>query len=480
MATPQWTVSIIAQYIESDEDVVKGYRDLIESICTNTDPGICFYLLQHASTKVGEQTTFHSYLYDVNSKKRRHAEITIKNTQNFYESGHLITTFFKDYVAPSGAERHFVMLWGHGAGFGVFAEGDLREPPNNPQNCDGLDAEKLQLTGASIDWLTAGRNRLISAGIGVGDMNDKAIVPLVHFLSANAPLEKTVGKTGLKADDTFRIVSAGTIAAAIGEGFGKGTKNKKNVDVLMAMSCYMQLFETGYVLKEQVRYFAASETSQLFAGPDYKLLFQQLGSKYSAANADIAQLGNDLIKNYIDKYKNDPHNDSLFVSMNDLYLYKSFNRHLNELADHLIEHRATIYPIAQKARNKCTYMTPSDYGIIDLAHFCQQLLQETNGDDALNEKLLNVINAIKSGTRLIIAKKETPKLCPTLKPNGQSSCPNGLAIFFPKDKCSSSADQFVHWFMEKYYQPDSGNMQNFVTVSKWPYFVRDYYEYPFT
>ena len=71
------------------------------------------------------------------------------------------------------------------------------------------------------------------------------------------------------------------------------------IDVLLLNNCYMQCFETGYALKDQVRFIVAAEGALEAMGYDYtglmKRLFEQPGGDREGAGGDHHQAAGDAV-----------------------------------------------------------------------------------------------------------------------------------------------------------------------------------------
>jgi hypothetical protein len=74
------------------------------------------------------------------------------------------------------------------------------------------------------------------------------------------------------------------------------------IDVLVLNNCYMQCFETGYALKDQVRFMVAAEGALGATGYDYaglmKRLFEQPGGEHEAPGDEVDALVKGIITDY--------------------------------------------------------------------------------------------------------------------------------------------------------------------------------------
>ncbi len=491
MSNPQWTVSIIAQYSEKDEFASICYSQLIGSIVANRHENVHFYVMQYH--KENEETTFFSYDYTSAVTNRTENTHSPESTQNFYESPAVMVEFFNNYSLKHASSRHFLLTWGHGAGFGLFAEGDLPEMISrligHEHNVDKTLQDKIR--NAVLLY-----NQLYSSG-AIGNPRFRDRLETFGLFLESSGLLYFVDKIRLEElmkgiQQVFRVMTIEDFAGALAESFGKAGKT---IDFMYAMNCYMQMFETGYLLKDVVRYFGTAENFQLFPGPDYDALFEDLATTYAVPQPDLQQLSKSIIRNYEKKYERGEviallgqFPDSRFnvstiikescISITNLSLYETLRREMDQLAT-LLKTQPALYPTVQQARKRCHPVSSTNYGIIDIAHFCKQLLKMQIPHPPLTDILHTIIRTIDTQGQLVVSIKEAPSLC--LPPAGsppstETVCPHGISIFFPKDQNNSRSSEYVHYIMEHIYQPNASASANvFLEDSQWDEFVIDYF-----
>lgn len=475
MATPQWTVSIIAQYTEKEDIVRKSYKDLIDIICMQGNTSVNFFVMQyHAEEK---QTYFYTYAYDPTTTRRVEKRSCPKCTENFYDSPNVMIEFFRSYALKMADTHHFVMLWGHGAGFGTFAEGELPEPEDPPLKESGFLKLKSDFARTAIVY-----KALLSGGVATRKKEPESMAAIVEsFVNKNKVQLLKPAFLSL-AEDSFKMVSVESIALALSKSFGEAGKK---VDILYAMSCYMQMFESGFLFRECADYYGGSEAFQLFYGPDYKRLFHQLATTHAVPVPEMKTLVSDMVNDFINLYTGpaSPASvsaDKLCLTFSFLPEFEHFNKQLSQLALYLQQYRDVLYLLVRNARARCTSFTSFEFGIVDIAQFCTELLKENLPGDKLRQILEQIVDSIQQNGQLIIARKPAPSLCTTLSNGGKNNavCPQGLSIFFPSDKAGSKHDEFVHAFMKEFYRQDSkGGANAFLTNSLWDEFVLDYHFY---
>jgi len=492
MSNPQWTVSIIAQYSESDEIVCVTYCQLINSIIAHRNPNVNFYVLRYHKEK--EVTKFFSYDFVSPDKDRVETPFEPKCTQNFYDSPGVIIEFFRDFSLKSNAGHHFLITWGHGAGFGLFSEGDVPESFVNLFGGRNLKGDfSMHLLNKTANMLFF-YNRMFSSGATENIPIDKKSIDVASFLEPQKIFALGHPFIFHALKKFFRIVSMESVAFAIKETFG----NKKiKIDYMYSMNCYMQMFETGYLLKGYVHYYAAAENYQLFPGPDYDALFKDLSTTYSTKDPDLKKLSVSIIANFEKKYQRSEIRDLLrrfstsmervitdisevFLSVTNLEFYEQLKDKIDLLATQFVEKKNGLYLLIQQARKRCQYVSSTDYGIIDIAHFCKELLKEKLQNETLSKDLKEIVTLIEKAGYLVVCKRDAaPSLCISTLSREEpppTLCPHGISIFFPKDKNNSRSAEYVHYFIEHFYKQNTSNFMNsFLMESSWRNFVIDYF-----
>ncbi|WP_298739188.1 hypothetical protein [uncultured Chitinophaga sp.] len=494
MPDPHWTVSIIAQYTESDEYIRICYNQLIQSILQHRNRNVKFYLLKyHKETEV---TNFISYDLVSENEDRVPHTTQPKSTKNFYDSPEVIIEFFSDFSLRHENDHHFLISWGHGSGFGLFREGMLPElkmrfiKAGHENGAPYPEKDEDEQLLEAIQFY----HMMLSSGIMLPQAADATVRAFGSFLESKQRfyLNKNKAEMVTVLRQYFRVVSMRDFAFAINRTFGaRGVK----VDFMYTMNCYMQMFETGYLLKDNVRYFAGAENFQPFPGPDYDALFSDLGATYAVEQPDLDQLSKSIIDHHKAKYTRHEVEQLLLMESGTIErvrlhisetclvvtrppLYEALRVKLDELAALLMANEGELYLTIQKARKKCLSVTTNNYGIIDIAHFCTKLLEMPLPDGPLADCLQSVIDIITTPGRLVAEIKKASGLCdPIFNPLPQPTiCPNGISIFFPKDKRNSRRAQYVHYIMQHVYLPQPGARPNvFLADSIWDQFVASYF-----
>lgn len=397
-----WTVTIIVIHDGVHDHV---YDELEQSILQQELTGslryVIFYYLLHEGTAQVKELIFHNNFQRLETVTSYPAQLY--DPQTFIQ-------FFRRYIGSDlhhhPGRRHLLILNGHGAGLGFFAE----------------------------------KHR----------------------------------------DGSIRMFTAEQLADAIRQSIGK-------VEVLLAVSCYTQLLETGYSLKDTVDLFIAPQTTMTWYGIHYAKLFSLMESQ---PDCSLQQIADNVTKNFLLKYGEEPfrsielpryadeQNPNLVsISANYLGEYEALVDCVNELTDFLMGCFAkggeTLLQAVIRARRNCTELTPSrSFGFIDLTFFIEQLVKEAGRVQPLQE-IHQRFGKVRQRCLGSLHKPPGPPdlYAPAMRKSVRStSSPLFLSIFFPA--FSTTAEQMA--IREIYYSTD-GRLHQFRKGCRWEKFIREFF-----
>jgi hypothetical protein len=370
-----WTVSIIAQYLDDDPLVVEAYKELEWAICSQKQnvniKYIIFFYDQRkgiAKIKIPDYTAPQTVFVQLG------ADIPIPN---FYD-GTALTEFFVEHVKTPLSNNHgqIVMTWGHGAGFGLFPSFEKLSSLFAHANLE-LDAGHKQLYGKMKSLL------FLQAHLPINDsslqidklqngFSDLITLPhndfLLHYIAPRGSVLKL---------QVFREV--------LKKGIGQ-------VDILITMNCYMQLFETGYYLKDVVDTMISPQTTIPFWGFNYEEFARLLNNNTVLTVEAICE---NVCIYFRQKYYNDYMQaiikqnhlkvlmpDEVAFSANKLSAYENVRLLLQKIFESLnknwetdfylfFSRSAKLSKIIDHARKKCFELASSDFvqGVIDIKTF---------------------------------------------------------------------------------------------------------------
>lgn len=350
-----WNVSIIVQYDDSDPVVKGAYDELEESI-----------LIQNRNDCINYFIFFYNRNGDSYIKKLRYGiygapKLSIEKNLgriDFFNGTDLVA-FLNDYVKPQvrgNHTRNLLITWGHGAGYGFFAE----------ENAGQQFEKKLNfspLTGADVtEEIRFLKSQFSIEGIDPAFVTD------------------TLNKRGFTTESTnviaerVKVISTVQLKTIIGQSIGK-------VDVLLCLNCYMQTFESGYILRDVVDMVIAPQVMISFYGYNYKKLFELLHIKPAC---ELEEIATNLTSYYLVKFEEEPLKsivrdlrakkkimDIREVAFSAIQLkdYDQLFALLNEIAGYLLDHMSdrTLIDRCKKARKKC--LSVKGNFVIDFRHF---------------------------------------------------------------------------------------------------------------
>lgn len=462
MSEIKWTVSILLQYYEEDDYAYEIIKKAIEK--QSNHEIVKYYIFKYdilrdkadiLTVKI-EESNPKLYIY----KK-------IGACKDFYDDPEKYwKPFFNENAVIQNAKHNFLMTCGHGAGFGFVTNEKMPETLR-------FDEKQIE----NINYLT----RIFSTGV-LGFNREKIGNTLLSAFFGSKFSESGIDRLRLMKTG-FAIIPLEVLSTVLVKSFNKP------IDIWYARNCYMQMFESGYILRPHVKYLVGSENFVLSAGLDYEKLFFELGNNQEG-DQHLKSLANNMCKNLPIKYSNEIFLKELeyripdfsryavkFISqsVNKLNEYIIVRKVIDKLAIHFLQNK-TLYGLIREVRDECKDISSNPYGIIDLINFCKMLKPRTN-DKTLVEILDNLISLITNRIKNVVIADYFPEEGYTK--DDYAISPYGISIFFPKDKKKSANDQYIDFFMNNFYKQKDQYLNEFLNESSWPLFVIDYYEYRF-
>jgi hypothetical protein len=471
MASFIWTVSIIVQYESQHEKAFQNLRKGIES--QQKQQSIRFFLLKHLIDE--GRVEIEKLDCSLNPPHEFKPETQFITTNFFKKGVPVIKDFFAKYSLSESSDHHFILTWGHGAGFGLFRDGF---PPEVPKKI-----------AREITYL-----RRLFAASTLGFNADVVQSKYKEYLSTHgdtASFSEFIQRKG------FNIVTIDDLNTAIFETFGKA---EKRIEFMFCMNCFMNMFETGYTLKNHVDHLISSETYQMWYGPDYKKMFDELIRIDYSKEEHVAKFAKLTVESYIDKYKEpvlrseikqiyigtlDIDFEELSLTVCRLSSYTQVNEKINSIAKHLVIQKSQdLYRHIGRAKRKCREVSIGEtLGIIDILNFFEQLSFENGINQQLKVLLNDLLQFIAVPGSVVIAHHAWKNACELTIVDDQLAaiCPKGFSIFFPNNKDDSITNDFVKFFMETFYRETQNRniwegKSSFIKDSEWNNFVIEFYD----
>ena len=445
-----WIVAIIAQ---QDGEHCFEYADLEYSI------------LSHAS--------FKDIKYNLFYYEQRSSIVTIKEVQYnsrfkaqvFYEKEQpsvadiykpeTLVNFLKAVFLPDTDEieyRYMTILWGHGVALGYLSQST--DDPDDPNHFDFFSMVRSpELVSLPVDKRKEYNQKLGSYSFV------RAHLPLptapTDFVQKLFAQDAAVPLPPAAVDGVNKALELIT-ARQLNAIFQQSLPTGKKIDVLIANSCYTQLFETGYALRDTVQLMIAPETTISFAGFNYPALFTLIGEKPESTLQAIAENVRDKFwaryqnKAFLSVFKVQRPVDHL--ALPDV----SFSANLLEPYQDLLDE--VINPLAEKfigllhgdkgsqignVRDRCADVSwqpvfgmPA-YGVVDLTHFLTEFVKaRQKAGDTQWDVFLEKLTVLRKRICAAWLQARDKRL---YTPGRKTSSPNFLAIFFPSDGSTNTS-----------------------------------------
>jgi hypothetical protein len=446
-----WTISIIAQY---DPKVKEEYLELEESILSQNPNDSIRYLLfffdqisETACIKKAERSPSGSFVIHI---------VENLGKIDFY-SGYHLHYFFKQYVAESscakeGIHKHLLLTFAHGSGFGFFSKKLEEKVTSFLKDSLGISVNEEDTAQAVsyFEYLTflQANLSLKAPELLLGNL-------LNQFLSLHtAKIEFTKAKIdAFKA--TFVNIRAEDFATILIKGLNKEDEKIIKVDILLCTTCYVQMIETGYALKDAVHTMIAPQTTIPFFGYNYKKLFNLLHNDPEASQEEIAdnittyypiKYAEDPIKSLIKqlpRYKKLDVRNEVVIIANNLQGYCKIVKQLAVLLIHfnknyqtIVGCSATLKDIIELSVSRCDWLTTEkgDSGVIDFLNFFEKLCHNHTANFIREtfRPIANQLPVILKETRLSIYNNGTRyNTVYVLNDNFPTKNPTFISIFLP-------------------------------------------------
>jgi hypothetical protein len=413
-----WTVSILAMLDRSEvigKKMVQwdAYNELEESItCIN---------------RANKDIEFTIYLYDVKDKRayikksaivKEHYVLNLvhfEDIEDFYVPGypHLVN-FFKDHVAKTNINpdqeehKHLLLIWGHAAGLG-FLKQQIEKDSEKPLNESLMLTSKSDLKGlaSQVELQNFVRSHIL--------MPDKLLPQVPSLLNKIAgtgnKLHMLSSAFMLTNQENFKVISAIELNAILRDGLA-ADKSTCTVDpavgtpiptcriqIMLCLSCYVNMAETAYSLREMVNVYVAPTTQISHFGYNYYKLFKLLAREPKASEKELAV---NITDYYLAKYRTKGINrlikdDRIFgINYKDAVCFSASYLHLYDGPDGVLarikkfkndilslpEVHGNIPTILRHARRKCrptSYYGRDEIGIIDYHNFITEVFSSLKG-----------------------------------------------------------------------------------------------------
>jgi Clostripain family len=274
------------------------------------------------------------------SRERRRGEPDVvekKFPQINIGNRHRLTEVFSYVKKNYPSEKLMLVVFDHGAGFGMFEPIPDPDQPNVFADINEID-EKLK------------RNE--------GKRLQRRFIPPVAAGFYKTKKQRGNGRLGASKRKKAHtdMLTMEELSASIKAGF-----NRK-VDIMIMVNCNMQMIETGYSLRENVDYLVGSESMFWVYGINYREVLWQLDNLYRLKPSSIAALCIKTLESRYERIDKLEYLNDVSFSAIDLKKMLPVYKKLDELAAIIIEDIKNV-------RTKLKAITKARRAGVDLSQF---------------------------------------------------------------------------------------------------------------
>jgi len=288
--------------------------------------------------------------------------------------------FFRDKIlTQSTAKRYMLFTWDHGDGFGIFSSTDPEEgEPSKSQLVNLQFTKQLPVIGIKFNNI------------------ERRSVP-----------------------DQDKVLTMDELATAIQRAF-----DTQKIDLVVMLNCYMQFFDAGYALRNNIKYLVAPQSYMFFNGYNYSFIFRKLVQDPQQSSRKLAKC---IVQSFETKLYTDQAGGfatkagtALFAV--DVAYYSEMADALDELASALNGELKERTPELIMARN-WVYPVNGATQAVDFINMLESI-RKTLGNN-WNSKLMRKLMALKKKAVIegYIGKNFFSDIL--------ASNPSGFSIFFP-------------------------------------------------
>jgi hypothetical protein len=500
----KWTISIIAQIDNYNE---WEYNNLLKTIeWQDMIDNLRYVILEY---RQGDQPTATVRQLNKNKPTLKNEDGIKLDVRSSLADPALLENFFQNHVLPDKgiSEHHMLITWGHGAGLGYFyykdndtkAKNDIlhnfnvrtKHSVERQNNVGRKDFKKLQrgFNRRNVDYNHFAAN-IMDDRINQ-QKNLRALGRELNLLD-----EPNLGDYAWEQinDDDYEMILKRTqlltpsqLANVLKTSFVEIDEDNEiskaiPINVFIANNCFSNMFEAGYVLRDNVEVYAASQSIVPFAGVNYGKLFESLDDY---PDQDMEELALNITDSFLPRYteggfakafkiqRPDLNVRDFSISVNVLKYYENFYAIIDDLAKHLLEQlrdkdtRENYLEKIDIAREFCGDLAQG-VGFIDFTNFFVELIKSfQDKNPGILKKIYKEFFFLKEQTLLSIINPGN--LFKFMPDNFYSQSPQMFSIFFPsKFKRSHVIDQLVALYAQ--FMQSSENWSGW----HWPIFLSEY------
>lgn len=461
-----WTVSVIAV---QDKEHTEEYEALERSILhqganENISYAIFHYQPEDQLVQIKKLNQIGSSTFD---------KVPSYNG-NIYEIETLVN-FFKDHVAKPDAgpfHHNMVITWGHGTGLGFFgtlanlSQQEILESTDiNP-----TEKEYFSTLNKKVQLLN-----ILQSNLSIKGTENHVL--LANDFLPSPEIKYAWDKSATLFDEisaqTYDYITADELSTIIQKGLNK-------IDILICTNCFMQMFDTGYALRNTVNIMVAAQTSIPFDGIYHEKLFALLFEFPETTPEDIAKhITNYFPVRYLERQPlhSELKINDISISANKLIEYKNLAPLIKEFVTKYITFKNNEVRCEKKlqeyvilARDICYDLTSYESaGIVDLTHFFYVLASfiEEGWFGNIKKTLIDFLE-VRQTCNISIYSPVELTIHSIIRPLSSRS-PKFLSIFMPSNSNSPISDFIRGQYIRKKYS------DSFLKDTDWDIFLEQLY-----
>lgn len=291
----------------------------------------------------GKTRSITTVLHKVNSlQERRRGKPDVERIRKFRNinigNRYRLTGIFSHVKKEFPAEKLMLVVFDHGAGFGIF------EPiPEkwNPVIYSHLNEVEDVLMDTPPRKLRRQFVPPVSSGFYPSGKYKR------HGHQKGMPDAGETGRLGTYRNPANKtdMLTMEELSGAIRKGF------KRKVDIMVMVNCNMQMIETGYSLRRNVDYLVASESMFWVYGINYREVLFRIDRNGNIAPEKVAQLCIDTLKVRYERIGKEDNLSDVSFSAIDLQRMWPVYKKVNQLAGLLLKDGKNNIKMISKARN---------------------------------------------------------------------------------------------------------------------------------
>lgn len=467
----EWLIIVVIKELYSNifKEIVDGIIQEMEDAGSRHNQVLLIQdkIRRSGSEKLDFNTSFQRLIQDEkNPEIYKFKDVPSGDVDFEYENSRSWAELLRWINKTYSAKRTVMVVQSHGCGFGV--SGDKEKW--GPGNLEVKFNETIYITGRFGYYL----NTFFSKSCKTS---------FIHVAEKDSHYE--VSRTN--KDDyckNLEMLWVTELEEALASSFGS-----RKIDVLMMVNCYMQTFDTGWILKSRVKYLVAPESVFQAYGYSFKSLLQTLNNKPRITTRNlIATIKPDFVSKWLalPDVGQKGLNRVVVVITNLRYygilklLFEQVAKRLakcsNEELDRIKQVRANIINVTKDPGGTDN----TKVAFIDLIYLFEQIRIAFPGKIVLNTciKLFN-----KLARRSIADKYIGENFTKNDATSQKKYSINGISIFLPLDLMSTRSTSYANcaYFGKMVLSETDNNrshtpvpLEKFTKTSRWDEFIMKY------